>query len=782
MEKSTKIIAKGLANSRIEVRPGQRREQFEIIADLHHSMVNEERQPLLANLSRIAWLLNWKAGYFACSVDCLRTESGLGLSHPASLKYVSWYIIKPLFKLVWQGIFLDGGVTVAAVSHTIFPTLSESEYKRRIRAWTMYDWANSAFATTILAAVLPIYYSQEAGATLASPALATAYWSRGLSISLLIVAVLSPILGTISDVMRGKKRFLSIFFGLGVIATGLLVLVDTGDWMLASILFVLGRIGFTAANVFYDALLPHVARPEDVDVVSTRGYAMGYLGGGLLLALNAAMILYIPGTWGSRLSFLSVAIWWAVFSIPIFRVVPEPPAATARLGPGENVISVSFKRLWETLRDIRQYRELFKFVVSFLIYNDGIGTIIGVAAIYGAELGFGSLELVLALLLVQFVGIPYSLIFGRLPSKKETRRPFYLAFVLYNLVALPLVGILGARLLPAEISGSPPEAYHSTAAAAGEGTYDVTDSDLITYVGAWSSREISAVELGSDSPDVYRYTNESGARLDFPFNGQRIRIIYATAPDFGVFTAEMDGVAIVDEDSGEAIMINAYSTGNRYEVGKTYEADTAGEHVLSLVNTGETDPNSSGTTISVTRLEVLPPVRQSNLGMVIGLIVAVELVGLAFAFLLGKALFSSLAEKIDTKRGILLALSIYAVIAIWGFFLNSVIEFWFLAWMVAVVQGGSQALSRSLFSSIAPAAKSGEFFGLFGIMEKFSAILGPLIFAWAAITFGNSRPAVLSLIVFFIVGGYLLTRVNVEAGKRLAQEEDARLLGGMAES
>ena len=172
----------------------------------------------------------------------------------------------------------------------------------------------------------------------------------------------------------------------------------------------------------------------------------------------------------------------------------------------------------------------------------------------------------------------------------------------------------------------------------------------------------------------------------------------------------------------------------------------------------------------------MPPIRVSNLGVVIGLILATQAIGLIFALLLGKPLFSKLALTIDTRRAILLALIIYSVIAIWGYSVNSVIEFWFLAWMVAVVQGGSQALSRSLFSAMVPAAKSGEFFGLFGIMEKFSAIAGPLVFAWAAVTFGSSRPAVLSLVAFFIIGGFLLTRVNINEGKRVAQEEDAALL------
>lgn len=515
--------------------------------------------------------------------------------------------------------------------------LEEKEYNRRIWAWTMYDWANSAFATTILAAILPVYFSQVAASTLPSPALATSYWSMGLSISLLIVALIAPILGTISDISRGKKKFLGFFAGIGIIATGLLVLVSTGDWILASILAIIGRIGFNGANTFYDALLPHVARPEDQDVVSTRGYAMGYLGGGLLLAINIVMLQVLPGTWGARLSFLSVAIWWAVFSIPLFRRVPEPPAATETLKEGESIVSASFKRIRETLGDIQRYRELFKFLIAFLVYNDGIGTIIGVAAIYGAELGFGATELVLALLLVQFVGIPYSLIFGRLPSPAEKRRPFFLAFVLLNLISLPLAGILGSRLLPANLTGA-----------------------------------IDPTSLGSD------------------------------------------------------------------------------------------------------------PVRQSNLGLIIGMIITLELALLLLSYLFGPRVLSNLAGKFDTRRSIMLALVIYGVVAIWGFFLNSVIEFWFLAWMVAVVQGGSQALSRSLYASMSPAAKSGEFFGLFGIMEKFSAIIGPVLFASAGLIFGSSRPAILSLILIFLIGGLLLTRVNVEEGRQIAQAEDQEFLRGAA--
>ncbi|HEC22007.1 MAG TPA: MFS transporter [Chloroflexi bacterium] len=655
--------------------------------------------------------------------------------------------------------------------------LDEREYRRRIRAWTLYDWANSAFATTILAAVLPVYYSQVAGATLPSETMATAYWSLGLSFSLFVSALMAPILGTISDVMRGKKKFLTLFAGMGIVATGLMVLVSTGDWLLASILFIVGRIGFTAANVFYDALLPHVAREEDRDLVSTRGYALGYLGGGLLLALNIVMIQLLPGTWGPRLSFLSVALWWAIFSIPIFTQVPEPPAAPVELEG--NVIAISFKRLAKTLRDIQQYKELFKFLIAFLIYNDGIGTIIGVAAIYGAELGFGTLELILALLLVQFVGIPFSLIFGRLPNKAEKRRPLFLAFILFNLIALPLGGIIGSRVLPGEITGAPLPPYEDTATAVGEGTYGV-DSEAIRYTGEWEMETIPAEELRTDTDVTYAITAEPGAQYEIAFNGQRVKITYSTGPDRGIWAVYLDGEPYIDEDTGEPFQIDGYRATVRYGVNQAFTADEPGEHTLTVVNTGERNPASSGTLMTLAQISVEPPLRQSNLGIILGLILAVEIVGIVFALLTGKALFSGLAEKMDTKRSIILALSVYAVIAIWGYFLNSTIEFWFLAWMVAIVQGGSQALSRSLYASMSPASKSGEFFGLFGVMEKFSAVMGPALFAAAGAFFGSSRPAVLSLIVFFFIGIFLLTRVDVEEGRRVARMEDAELLGAAA--
>lgn len=650
----------------------------------------------------------------------------------------------------------------------------ENEYKRRIRAWTLYDWANSAFATTILAAVLPVYYSQVAGATLASPARATAYWSAGLSISLLFVAILSPILGTVSDIMRGKKRFLSIFMGVGVVATGLLVLVNTGDWLLASILFIIGRVGFSGSIVFYDALLPHVAREEDRDEVSTRGYAFGYLGGGVLLAINVAMIFLLPeNNWGSRLSFLSVALWWLIFSIPLLRTVPEPPSASGDLQPGETILSASFSRLRDTFKQVRHYRDLFKFLVAFLIYNDGIGTIIGVAAIYGAELGFSSVELIMAILLVQFVGIPFSLIFGKLPSPKENRRPFFLAFILFNIIFLPLVGSLGARLLPPDVVGAPPPDLPATETAVDEGTYTVSH-DAVVLSGDWQSEMIPSETTGADEPIGYATTDEPGAQAGITFNGRQVEVTYSTGPQQGIWDILLDGQPYLDDD-GQPLRLDAYNESARYELTQSFTAEEVGEHTLTLVNSGESNAQSAGTSMTLARVEVHPLYPQSNLPLVIGLLVGLQLVGLALAYVLGPALAGGFAAALDTKRSIFLALVAYGIIALWGYFLAAVIEFWFLAWMVAIVQGGSQALSRSLYAAMTPNAMSGEFFGFFSIMSKFASFLSPMVFVLSVALFSSSRPGVASLFFFFAVGIFLLTRVDVEEGKRYAALKDAEL-------
>lgn len=417
-----------------------------------------------------------------------------------------------------------------------------------VRAWLLYDCANSAFMTTVVAAVFPIYFYQVAASGL-EPTTATFRFSVATTIALAIATLLSPLLGAVADFAGLKKPMLGVFHALGVAATTGMYFIERGDWLLALVLFGLGNIGIYGSLVFYDSLLPHVAREGEIDRVSTAGYALGYLAGGVLLAINLAWI-QLPATFGFsdtgvavRVSFLSVAVWWALFAIPLYRRVPEPARRLERdERASANAVATGFRRLRETFVEIRSYRHAFFMLLAFLIYNDGINTIIRMATIFGSEIGIESQHLIGALLVVQFLGLPFSLLFGRL------------------------------------------------------------------------------------------------------------------------------------------------------------------------------------------------------------------------------------ATRIGTKPAIYVSLMVYTATSVLGYFMSSAVHFYALAVLVATVQGGSQALSRSLFAAMIPPHKSSELFGFFSVAEKFSGIMGPAVFALSIALFGSSRHAVVAVIGFFVVGGWLLRFVDVDAGQRAARD------------
>lgn len=350
-----------------------------------------------------------------------------------------------------------------------------------INAWAMYDWANSAFATVILTTLLPIYYQNVSGAGLSGNK-ATVYWGYTMSAALLIVAIISPVMGAMADFKGAKKRYLGYFVVLGITGTGLLYFAKEGDWLLASIFFIIGNVGFAGANVFYDSLLPHIARPEEIDRVSSRGFALGYLGGGILLAINLALIALSPEDQVNqmfRLGFVTVAIWWLIFSLPLIFRLPEAPKVVQPGEEGRNPVLVSLRRLTATAREIRKYRQIVRLLVAVWFYSDGIGTIIKMAVIVGAEIGITQTTLVGTILLVQFIAVPFAVGFGRLAEKIGTKNSIYVGLVAYTILTFGaflmqtdthflLLGIgiamvqggtqaltrsLGARMIPKSKSG-----------------------------------------------------------------------------------------------------------------------------------------------------------------------------------------------------------------------------------------------------------------------------------------------------------------------------------------
>lgn len=310
---------------------------------------------------------------------------------------------------------------------------------RKILSWCSYDVGNSAFATTIMAAIYPVYYKEVASLGLA-PNLSTAYWAYASAISLFASAFFAPVIGAAADIRGSKKKMLLLFTLLGVFSSGAMAFVGPGDWRIALILLGAGNIGFTASIIFYDALLPSLAPPNRLDMISAQGYALGYLGGGVLLAINLLFIALLPGTAGARLSFLSVAFWWAFFTLPILLYVEEPPPhSEGRKLSTPALFIEGLKRLESTFRDISHYKNAFVFLLAFWFYNDGIGSIIRMAAIYGASLGIPMSHLAGALLVTQFVGIPFSLAFGRLASAVGSKSSITAGLTFYLIITLAAI-------------------------------------------------------------------------------------------------------------------------------------------------------------------------------------------------------------------------------------------------------------------------------------------------------------------------------------------------------
>ena len=425
-----------------------------------------------------------------------------------------------------------------------------------LRAWAMYDWAVSSVQTTIMVAVFPIFFLNVVAADLPAGEGAQRI-ALANSVATAIVALLSPMLGAVADFTASRKRMLAVVLAVGAASVGAMFVLSRGEVGLAFWLFVGALIASALSMVFYGALLPHIARPEEIDRVSTAGYGLGYLGGGVLLGINLAWILQpeafgLPGGEGAapaaatlpaRLALVSVGLWWVLFSIPLFRKVPEPPRQLeADERRGASPLASAAGRLRETVRELRLYRHALLMLLAFLIYNDGIQTIIKMATAYGTELGIEQGSLIGAVLIVQFVGVPFAFLFGML------------------------------------------------------------------------------------------------------------------------------------------------------------------------------------------------------------------------------------AGRIGTRRSIFLGLAVYLVISLLGFYMQTATHFFLLAALVGMVQGGTQALSRSLFASMVPPHKSGEFFGFFGAFERFAGLFGTLTFALVIEATGTSRYAILSVIVFFIAGGALLSRVDVEEGRRVARQ------------
>ena len=307
-------------------------------------------------------------------------------------------------------------------------------------SWALYDWANSAFATTVMAGFFPIFFKSYWASDLSDAESTFAIGSINSLVGLLI-AFSAPILGAFADAGDSKRKFLFSFIFLGIIATGYLFFIPESSWKLAVIFYGIGVIGFSGGNIFYDSLLVTVSKEKERNRVSALGFSLGYLGGGILFLLNVVMFLY-PSWFGLEnqieavlWSFMSVAIWWFVFSLPIYLKVKEPIQNIDRK-PIYTVITEAFANLLNTARSIKKYKSAVIFLLAYFLYMDGVDTIIRMATSYGSDIGLSATSMIQALLLTQFVGFPATLVFGYYADKFGYKYSLSFAIIVYIFVVL----------------------------------------------------------------------------------------------------------------------------------------------------------------------------------------------------------------------------------------------------------------------------------------------------------------------------------------------------------
>ena len=305
------------------------------------------------------------------------------------------------------------------------------------RSWAFYDWANSAYTLIVVTAILPLYFKSSATQAGIDAATSTAYWGYANSFSTLIVSILAPILGTIADFKGFKKRFFIIFATLGVIFTLMLAVVPSDQWLVILICFIVTSIGFTGANVFYDAFLVDVTSEERMDRISANGYALGYVGSIIPFVISIALImtaqlniLPLSVTIASQIAFVITALWWGFFTIPMLKNVEQRYYAERVPNP----VSTSFKKLYSTFKNIKAYKPLFIFLIAYFFYIDGVHTVINMSTAFGSDLGISSTTLLIILFMTQVVAAPFTVLFGKLGGKYSEKTMIIVGIFVYIIV------------------------------------------------------------------------------------------------------------------------------------------------------------------------------------------------------------------------------------------------------------------------------------------------------------------------------------------------------------
>ena len=592
------------------------------------------------------------------------------------------------------------------------------EKEKAISGYGYYDWGKSAFETSVTVALLPGWYAYlflEANGLTTSLGSITmtgdAVWSLSVAIATLIVAVVSPPFGVIADRRLIKIKWLKIMTYIGAGATFLLAFAPffgNASWIWLMVMFLLANIGLNGAGVFYNSLLPHLGKEDEMDDISNRAFAYGYLGGGILLLIHMGLFLTL-GASIIPFCMATAGIWWYGFALLTFMWVPEPPIENEMEKlKFRKAAKFAVSEVTQTLRDVKKFPNLFLYMLAYFFFIDGINTVTALGGVFGTTvLGVTTTELIITILAIQFVAAPSAVAFTKLANTVGTKKA--LTFSIFGWVVLCFAALAFAPL-------------------------ELEEHDEFFILYEWDeSKEVYAVH-------VDYYTPEIAQKLDYEDN-------------------EFDEQAWAEE--WKDFLPLEYSSNTKTQSWNygDYNKDDEWENFTKNL-TGVTNSEIE------TFLESLDETRFS-------------------ASVLGGSLDGNNKVGVDHPTnlgdGSIDFIPIWARDNIWApLGMTVFLQFLLLGTMMGTLLGGSQGLSRSIFGQIIPETRSTEFFGFFGFFGKVAAFLGPLLYFFMAVMY-DSRAGIFSIAVLLLIGLVLLYRVDVEAGRKDADEEDQRIRKNLSE-
>ena len=651
-------------------------------------------------------------------------------------------MLKPLFSHRTVGI---------TMSETV--ELDRASDPQAVKGYAFYDWGKSAFETSVTVAILPAWYAYlflEANGlttTLGSIEMtADALWSYAVAGAALVVAVLSPAFGVVADKRPIKMWWLRTLTYIGAGATFLLgfdFLLGGSEWVWLMVFFILANVGLNGAGVFYNALLPHMGTDDEMDDISNRAFAYGYIGGGILLLVHFILVLGVGGDFVIRMCLASAGVWWYGFALLTFKYVPEPPIE----GEEEFIdLKSAYKQVIQTLKEVSRFRTLFIYMLAYFFFIDGINSVTALGGVFGATvLGISTTELMITILAIQFVAWPSALYFTKLSAKWGTKEA--LTFSLVGWVILCF-----AALAFAPLALDSHEQYDVLV------EWDYNDDgtpDSDNWDGDWFSND-EEIAAGTDPLDYTdNPSNLTQTWLQDRLSSRGSYVVYvnwnaheiAQKSDFSDSQFDEQGWATT---FSSVLPVEVDNRSDLY--GWTWGETEDSPHYISGVGAEQVQA----------LLDSMADSRYS-------------------ASVAGGPLDSSTALGIDHPTnlgdGPIDVIPDTARKAVWGPLGLSVgLQFLLLGCGMGTLLGGSQGLARSMFGQMVPETRSAEFFGFFGFFGKVAALIGPLMYATLTVMY-DSRVGVLSISMLILIGAYMMRMVDVEDGRAAARAEDARNRG-----